>query len=112
MQGSIYGTGLLQNTTHLDICVDILAEDYVKAIYRMQSPPNEDSHTFTSIYSVLKMIWSVHPLLINCFNAPDDIFEQLIRKFDEWDDARVIATNLIHNIGYVHDAYSEIKIFF
>ena len=31
---------------------------------------------------------------------------------DDWHDARLIATNIIHNIAFVHDAYNEVKQFF
>ena len=33
-QGVFYGSGLVQNTTHLETCVEILAEDFIKMYYR------------------------------------------------------------------------------
>lgn len=102
----------MRNSTHLEICVDILAEDYVKAGYRIQSPAEEDSSMFTAIYSVLKMMWSIHPLMINCYHAPDNSMKRLVGSVDDWSAARLVATNLIHNVGFVHDAYSEVKMFF
>ena len=102
----------MKNTTHLELCVDILAEDYIKAGYRILRPAEEDSHAFTAIYSVLRMLWSVHPLMINCYQAPDSSVDRLVGKVDDWGDARLVVTNLIHNVGFVHDAYSEVKMFF
>ena len=78
----------------------------------MLSPAEEDSPMFNAIYSVLRMVWSIHPLLINCYHAPDDSMKYFRSKVDDWGDARLVATNLIHNVGYVHDAYSEVKMFF
>mmetsp|Transcript_35539 Transcript_35539/g.43560 ORF Transcript_35539/g.43560 Transcript_35539/m.43560 type:complete len:197 (+) Transcript_35539:978-1568(+) len=112
MQGTFYGTGLVQNTTHLKICVDILAEDYIKMWYRGLTPNEDRSHVFMAIYSVLRMIWSVHPLLENCYYAPDRSLERLVGVANDWSDVRLVLTNIIHNVGFVHDAYSEVKMFF
>ena len=111
-QGIFYGSGLVKNSTHLEKCVNILADDYIKAVYKMMSPAEEDSHAFTRIYSVLRMLWSVHPLMINCYHAPDNSVKRLVGKVNDWGDARIVLTNLIHNVGYMHDAYSEVKMFF
>ena len=65
-QGVVYGSGLVQNTTHLETCVTIASRDYVKAAYRMMRPEPEDSRVFTWLNMILKMTWSLHPLLTNC----------------------------------------------
>ena len=72
-QGVFYGSGLVKNTTHLRSCVDILSEDYIKMYYRGLFPKKGDNRVFTAIYSVLRMMWSIHPLIESCYNAPDTI---------------------------------------
>ena len=58
------------------------------------------------------MLWSIHPLIESCYHAPDNSLHTMVGMANDWHDARKVATNLIHNVGFVHDAYNEVKQFF
>ena len=112
-QGVFYGTGLVNNSTHLETCVDILSQNYVKGFYRIiNEPVRGETVVFPAVYSLFHMVWSMHPLLINCYSAPDRMFTRLGKKFDDWYDLRILLSNIVHNVSYAHDAYREVYEFF
>jgi hypothetical protein len=67
---------------------------------------------FRALYNVYDMLWSVHPLLIDCRQAPDDFTTVVKRRFDDFSDIKVILTNAIFNYPKVIDTARELKDFF
>ena len=107
----LYGTELIRNTTNLEICVDILSDDFVKAGYTIVNK-TQDVDIFPALYAFYNMAWSVHPLIITCYEVPDTAPELVKKRFDNQSDIRVVASNTIHNISYMVDAARDIREFF
>ena len=58
------------------------------------------------------LLWSVHPLLIDCRRAPDDLTDVVKERFNDWYDIKVILTNVIFNYPLVIDTALDVQVFF
>ena len=109
--GIVYGTGLVQNTTYLDICVNMLDVKFVEKGRKLYNSTAEID-IFPSFYYFYDIAWAIHPLFINCYEAPDTAKETVNARFDDQYDIKVIITNVVHNVSYMVDTYQDVKSFF
>jgi len=54
------------------------------------------------------MFWNIHPLVVNCREAPDTSLEILISRFNDSDDIRLILTNILHNASFVIETSTDV----
>ena len=102
--GIVYGSGLVTNTKYLDVCVNMLEFDFVKRGYEVYNATQEVS-IFPFLYGIYDMTYNVHPLFVNCYQAPHTATDILAARFDDQYDIKVIITNVVHNVSYVVDTY-------
>ena len=63
---------------------------------------------FLALYNLYNMAWNVHPLVVNCREAPDTALDILISRFNDSDDIRLILTNILHNASFVIETSTDV----
>ena len=105
--GIVYGTGLVENEKYLDICTKMLEVDFVARSRQVYNTTLE-KQIFPSLYGLYDIVWSIHPLFINCYKAPDTASDIILARFDDQYDIKVILTNIVHNVSFAVDTYLDV----
>ena len=110
-EGVIYGTDLIKNTTYMDSCVDIVRHNFIiKGEQFFNSTVS--IKIFDALFDLYDMVWSVHPLLINCRQAPSNVTNVVSDRFNAVDDGKVMTVNLIQYYSDIVDSAKAVNDFF
>jgi len=101
---------LLEDTSDLELCKDILLTDFVAEAENIANKTAE-LDIFPAIYSLYDIFYSIDPLLSACVAAPADAIPFLQSRFDDALDIKLFVTNVVHNYQFISDSWEDVKSF-
>ena len=110
-EGVIYGTELIENTHYMDSCIHILRHNFIikgEQVYNNTL----DIKIFDALFGFYDIVWSIHPLFLDCRLAPNNVDEVVLDRFNEPDDGKVMTVNFIQNYADIVDSYRAVQDFF
>lgn len=89
------------------MCKSILLDNFIAKVRNIANR-TEELDIFPAIYSAYDIFYSIHPLVVNCIEAPDQAIPFVKSRFDDAQDPKLLITNVVHNFDVASETALDV----